>query len=392
MSDSRANYVLPWYVTYTYAMAALLITVYAMIVAKPLIMPLMFAMFFAILLAPFCRWLERYKVPRFLSALTGIVLTLGVIVILGIFFVNQMSSFASDADMFVERLEELLESVDVLLLKWFDTQTELNLNYILDEVSTYIKQNAATLTRGITGAASTITTFLLMPIFMFLFLLFRDMLKTFIRKAFGRGDDKAEQKVDEIIVKVKTLVQKYITGLLMVIAILAFINSTMLLIIGVDHAVFFGVFAAMLNVIPFIGPIMGSILPVMYSLITMDSLIYPLIILLGFYIIQLFESNLFTPVIVGSQVSMNALMTLLLILIGSQIWGLAGMILFIPLGAILKVICDEVDSLKPFAYLLGRVESDKSEDRSSLAKRVRDMANRSKDVIATDTNDKEEEK
>ncbi|MCH8495962.1 MAG: AI-2E family transporter, partial [Balneolales bacterium] len=349
MPESRNNYVFPWYVTYTFAMAAIIISIYAMIQAKPLAMPLMFAMFFAILLAPFCGWLERYKVPRFLAALTGIIITLGVLVILGIFLVNQISSFASDSDMFVERLEELLESVDALLLKWFDTQTELNLNYLLDEVSTYIKDNAATLTKGITGAASTITTFLLMPIFMFLFLLFRDMLKTFIRKAFGRGDEETEQKVDEIIIKVKTLVQKYITGLLMVIAILAVINSTMLLIIGVEHAIFFGVFAAMLNVIPFIGPIMGSILPILYSLITMDSLIYPLIILLGFYIIQLFESNLFTPVIVGRQVSMNALMTLLLILIGSQIWGLAAKILFIPLGAILKVICHEVDSIKPYA-------------------------------------------
>lgn len=364
----------PWYVTYTYAMAAVIMSVYVMIAAKPLLMPLLFALFFAILLVPVCTLLERYGIPRFLAAIVSIIVTLAVLVVLGFFLVTQIRGFVEDADMFADRMEQLLQSADAMAATYLNLDVELNLDSVVTLIKDYLQENAASLTRGLTGAASTITTFLLMPIFMFLILLFRDMLKTFVRKAFGRGVKSAEDKVDAIISRIKTLVQQYITGLLIVIAILAVINSVMLLIIGVDHAIFFGVFAAMLNVIPFIGPIMGSILPVLYSLITMDSLIYPLVILLGFYIIQLFESNLFTPVIVGSKVSMNALMTLLLILIGSQIWGLAGMILFIPLGAILKVVSDEVDSLKPYGYLLGRVETDKSEDRSNLAKKVRKIA------------------
>ena len=366
----------PWYVTYTYVLVASILTVYVMIVAKPILMPVMFALFFAILMSPVTAWLERFKFPRFLAALVAIIIAVGFLAVMGFFLVQQVRSFVADADMFTQRLEELLASADQFLVTWFDMDVELNLDYLLTSVVEYLQENAGTLTRGLSGAASTITTFFLMPIFMFLILLFRDMLKTFVRKLIGRGDEAVENKVDEIIERVKTLVQKYITGLLMVILILAVINSTMLLILGVDHAIFFGVFAAMLNVIPFIGPIFGSVLPVLYSLITMDSLWYPVIILGGFYVIQLFESNLFTPVIVGSQVSMNAFMTLLLILIGAQIWGLAGMILFIPIGAILKVVCDEVDSLKPYGYLLGRVDDDKSEVRSTLAQKVRKIAKR----------------
>ncbi|MCC5925079.1 MAG: AI-2E family transporter [Bacteroidetes bacterium] len=380
MEEQQKYYNYPWYVTYTYALAAVILSVYAMIIAKPLLMPLMFAVFFAILLVPVCNWLERYRIPRFLSAIVSIIITISVIVVLGFFLVSQIRGFVEDADMFADRLEELLQSADALASTYLNTEVELNLDNVVTLIKDYFQENAASLTRGLTGAASTITTFLLMPIFMFLILLFRDMLKTFVRKAFGRGNKQKEDKVDAIISRIKSLIQQYITGLLIVIGILAVINSTMLLIIGVDHAIFFGVFAAMLNVIPFIGPIMGSVLPVLYSLITMDSLLYPLVILLGFYIIQLFESNLFTPVIVGSKVSMNALMTLLLILIGSQIWGLAGMILFIPLGAIMKVVSDEVDSLKPYGYLLGRVDSDKSEDRSKLAKKVREIADKTSDL------------
>lgn len=359
-----------WYVKYTYFLAALILTVYAMIMAKTVLLPLLFALFFSILLSPICGLMERYKVPRFLSSFAAILLGLMFFVGIGFFFYNQMTAFARDADMFVERLEELIDSLDLFLTTRFAYEGEINLDRVVSEVVDFIRENTASLTRRITGAASTITAVFLVPVYMYLILLFRDILKTFVLKAFGKGISSSEGKVRNIINKVKTLVQRYIAGLLIVIAILAVLNSIMLTVIGVDHAIFFGVFAAMLNVIPFVGPIMGSILPILYSLITMDSLFYPFIILLCFYIIQLFESNLFTPMIVGSQVSMNALATLLLIFIGAQIWGLAGMILFIPIGAIIKVICDEVDSLNHFGYLLGRETGDKSEERSALAKKV----------------------
>ncbi len=367
-----------WYVKYTYILGALILTVYAMIMAKSIILPLLFALLFTILLSPFCGWLERHKFPRFLSSFAAILIGFFVIFVIGFFFYNQMAAFVEDADMFAERLEELLESMESFLGTWFAIEGEINLDRVVSASFEWIQENAASLTRGITGAASTITSFFLVPIYIYLMLLFRDVLKNFALQAFGRGDLENTLKVQNIILKVKTLVQKYISGLLMVIGILAILNSIMLTVIGVDHAIFFGVFAAMLNVIPFIGPIMGSILPILYALITMDSLIYPLIILLGFYVIQLFESNLFTPTIVGSQVSMNALATLILIFVGAQIWGLAGMILFIPLGAILKVICDEVDSLNHFGYLLGRPANDKSSEKSVFAKKVSELSKKSR--------------
>lgn len=367
-----------WYVKYTYILAALILTVYAMIMAKSILLPLLFALFFSILLSPFCGWLERFKVPRFLSSFAGILLGLIILFGIGFFFYSQMIAFTQDADMFAERLEELLGSMEGFFSTWFAVEGEINLDRVVSASFEWIQENTTSLTRGITGAASTITSIFLVPIYMYLMLLFRDVLKNFALKAFGKGNEESTIKVHSIILKVKTLVQKYITGLLMVIAILAVLNSIMLMVIGIEHAIFFGVFAAMLNVIPFVGPIMGSILPILYSLITMDSLFYPFIILLGFYIIQLFESNLFTPTIVGSQVSMNALATLLLIFIGAQIWGLAGMILFIPLGAIIKVICDEVDSLNHFGYLLGRPTDDKSDEASLFAKKVRALSKRVK--------------
>lgn len=370
-----------WYVKYTFALSALLLTVYFMIVAKAILVPLLFALFFAILLSPFSGWLEKYRIPRFLSSLAALLLAVLIIVIIGFFFYRQVISFAEDLDMFAQRLDELLESMNSFLTSWFAIEGEINVDRVASAFFDYVRDNASALTRGITGAASTITSIFLVPVFMYLILLFRDLLKNFALQAFGRGDESNLRKIQNILNRVKTLVQRYITGILMVILILAVLNSTMLLIIGVEHAIFFGVFAAMLNVIPFIGPIMGSVLPILYSFITMDSLIYPLIIMLGFYVIQLFESNLFTPSIVGSQVSMNALVTLLFLFVGAQIWGLVGMILFIPLGAILKVIFDEVDSLNHYGYLLGRIEGEKSEQRSALAQKVREAGRKAGKLV-----------
>jgi len=363
-----------WYVKYTYYIAAVIITVFAMIMAKTVIVPLLFSLFFSILLAPISSWLERYNIPRMLSSLAALLVGILVLFGIGFFFYSQMNDFAADAKMFTGRLEELLNSLEGFLSTWFSIEGEINLDRIVTELAAFIQDNITSLTKGLSGAASAITTFFLVPIFIYLILLLRGMLKTFLLMAFGGDNGEERERVEIITSKIKILIQRYIAGLLMVITILAILYSTLLTIIGVDHAIFFGSFAAMLNVIPFIGPFLGSVLPILYALITMDSLIYPLIIIAGFYVVQMLEGNLFTPVIVGSQVSMNALATLVLIFVGAKIWGLSGMILFIPLGAILKIVFDEVDSLKHYGYILGRSEEESKRKKGKLAEKVSSMA------------------
>lgn len=362
-----------WYMKYVYGLAAAILTVYVMVVAKSVIVPLLFSIFFAILLLPASQWVERYKIPRVLSSFGAILF--GIILFSSIlfFFYSQMTDFARDADMFVERLNEMMASANQFFGDYFAIET-IRLDQVTDTLINFIRENVGSITQQIGGAASTLTSVLLVPIFVFLILLLRDILKNFLLKAFGQGNSDQEKKVTTIIANVKSTVQNYITGVLIVIGILSVLYSILLSVIGVDHAIFFGVFAGMMNIIPFIGPLFGSILPILYALITMDSIFYPLIILLGFYIIQLFEGNLITPVIVGSSVSMNALVTLLLLVVGAQIWGLSGMILFIPLGAIVKVICDEIDQLNHYGYVMGRTTEDKSEERSVLAKKVRELS------------------
>lgn len=238
---------LKWYVKYVYVLAAIILTIYGMIMAKSILLPLLFALFLSILLIPLCNLLEKYKFPRVLSSLMGIMLSVSILFGIGFFFYNQMTAFVNDADAFISRLEELLISLDGFLSSWFSIEGEINMERITTELFDYIQENITSLTRGISGAASVITNVFLVPVFMFLILLFRSQLKNFVLMAFGRGNDTEQRRVQVIIMKIQVLIQKYITGVLIVIGILSVLNSIMLLVIGVEHAIFFGSFAAMLN-------------------------------------------------------------------------------------------------------------------------------------------------
>jgi predicted PurR-regulated permease PerM len=320
--------------------------------------------------------MEQHKVPRYLSV--PIAITGGVLVLFGIgfFFYSQLSDFAGDTDIFRERFEEIAGSLQTLLQSWFGVEQIIDFETLLDSAQNLIRENTATLTSGLAGAASAVTSILLVPVLMFFMLLYRDFLKQFFMRMFGNSGETEAETTKQIIENVKTVVQGYLTGIIAVIFILAILNSTMLLVIGVEHAVFFGTFAAMLNIIPFVGPLFGAILPVLYSLFTMDSYIIPLIIMGGFYVIQLMEGNIFTPIIVGNKVSINAFFALLLLFVGAQIWGIIGMILIIPIGAILKVVFDEVESLKPIGFVMGTVPEEFKSRKSVLAEKMSEFSER----------------
>ena len=154
-------------------------------------------------------------------------------------------------------------------------------------------------------------------------------------------------------------VQGYLTGLVTVTLIVGTLNTIGLLILGIDYAVFFGFLAAALLVIPFIGILIGSILPIIVALITKDSPMYAVGVAGVFVFVQFLEGNFITPQIVGSKISINGLVAIIALLLGSALWGISGMALSLPTIAILKVIFDNVDGLKPYGYLMGEPDHDR---------------------------------
>lgn len=362
-----------WYVTYTVVLIAIMLTVYSMILAKSVLLPLLFAIFFAILLSPLCSWLEKYLIPRVLSAML-VILGVGLILFgIGFLFYTQILDFVEDLDLIERRLRNLLDEAETFFSTWIGMELLIEFDSLEDRLIDLLRDNVDSLRRGLAGAASVLTAVFLVPVYLFLILIFRNFLQEFLLQAFGRGEDKQLKRTTRILQNITEVIQQYISGVIIVIMILAVIYTLLLWTVGVKHYLFFGIFAGMMNVIPFLGPIFGSILPTVYALLTMDSLLYPIVIVIAFYVVQLFEGNLFTPIIVGSKVSMNALLTLFLLFVGAQIWGLAGMILFIPMGAMLKVVFDEFDSLRPYGFLLGRVPSGMHSRKGPLARRISEL-------------------
>jgi predicted PurR-regulated permease PerM len=345
--------VLPLYLKFVVILAGLILLTIVMQEAKSILFPIMLSCFLAILVSPITARLERNKVPKALATMFSLIFMLLTLTGVIYFFYVQSLSFAQDFDIISERFAKLIADTNL----WINSKLNLQLDYsstdIRNSILRKLSENMGTLSSGIISTAGKLTLFFIIPVYLFLFIYYRHFLVEFIMKTFDQED---RPRVRRVISKIKLVTQSYFKGVVLVMIILAILNSIALISLGIEHAVLFAVFAAVLNIIPFVGPIIGSIFPAIYALLTKDSLFYPVAVIGAFYIIQLMESNIFTPGIVGKNVSMNPLMTIIALFIGSFIWGLEGMILFIPGMAILKVIFDEVEGLQPYGFLLGALE------------------------------------
>ena len=348
------DYKLPTYLRLVIILLGIILTVFVMITAKSILVPLLISGLFAVLISPLASWLEKHRVPKFLAAALSLITLLAAMSGLAYFFYNQLIGFSGDLSALNTRMSELIGGINTFLENHIEGSVPISMSSIQNTVYSYLTDNVASLTQGVIATATTLTIIFILPIYIFLFLYFRSFLIEFLMRAFP---DRHQQRVSNIIMKVKLVVQNYISGMLMVILILAVLNSIALYSLGIKHALLFAVFAAMLNVIPFIGPFLGAVLPITYALLAKDSLWYPFGVFLAFYVIQLAESNFFTPKIVGGKVSMNPFMTIIALFVGNFIWGLAGMILFIPGMAMLKVVFDEIPGMEAYGFLLGSVGS-----------------------------------
>jgi predicted PurR-regulated permease PerM len=189
----------------------------------------------------------------------------------------------------------------------------------------------------------------LIPIYIFFFIYYRRKFSAFIKMI---APSKNHEQINTIISKTSKVSQRYITGLLIDIAILSVLNSIGFMLLGLKHAFLLGTIAGMLNIIPYIGVTIGSILPVLLALITHDSLWIAVGAFGVCVAVQILDNNFLTPWIVGSAVAINPLATMIALIMGGMLWGLPGMMLFIPLLGMLKVIFDNIDTLKPLGFLI----------------------------------------
>ncbi len=363
------NYKLPVLIKLAMALLTIIMVTIIMIHAKMVLVPVLVALLLAILISPLTGFLDRLKIPPLISVIISLITLLALLTGMGIFFYNQLLGFSGDLSLLEVRFSELLGLLNSFISEHIEGAVPISFDNFQAVIFQYLYDNTAMLTDGIIATATTLTLAFMVPIYIIFFLLFRHFLLEFILKAFGSGN---REKTSNVVHNVKKVVQNYIIGMFLVICILFVLNSIALYSLGIEHALLFAGFAALLNIIPFVGPFLGAVFPITYALLSTDSLWYPVGVFMCFYVIQLFESNLFTPKIVGGKVAMNPLMTILALFIGNHIWGIAGMILFIPGIAILKVIFDEIEGMEPYAFLLGDIRSISPKKKKKQHNLIRD--------------------
>jgi predicted PurR-regulated permease PerM len=308
--------------------------------------PVSFALLFTVMLAPvsdFFVRLVKYKIPAILLTILSVTIVLGIIITL---FSVQLTSIISDLPNITEKINQGIQQIMI----WVNENLSLNRAEIEENIPSLIDSSMNYIRKGITFSSTFLFNFFFTLLLVFFFLWYKDSFHNFL--VIQSKMDKREEFKGMLLQINKTL-QKYLYGLLGVIGILAVLNSIGLLIIGIDYAVFWGVLAAFLAVIPYIGTTLGGTLPFLYAIATADNFWQPLAVIGMYVVIQQIEGNIITPNVVGSSVSLNPLVALIAILFGGVVWGIAGIVLAIPIIAVVKIFLEHNNRTRAMAALMG---------------------------------------
>lgn len=321
-----------------------------MVLAKNILIPLTIAIVFTFLLLPVSEKLQQWRIPKAVAILLSIFIALAAFTALIYFFYSQVVSFANDWPELQKAFNEKWKSIQQFISETFNVSRHEQQVWLKSK----IEESASTggvLVLGIFSATTSfLASFALIPIYIFFLSWYKEKFKEFIRLI--TAEDKHEQALD-VAKKVSLVSQKYLVGIFLDVVILSVLNSTGFMILGLQHAILFGVLASILNIIPYIGVLIGSILPVLMALLTKDSMSYAVGVLGICLFVQFLDNNFITPYVVGSSVSINPL-TATIVLVGSAlIWGIPGMVLCMPLTGMAKVLFDNIESMKPYGFLLG---------------------------------------
>ncbi|MBA4852357.1 AI-2E family transporter [Emticicia sp. BO119] len=340
---------LPVYLQFSQITMGLLAFFYILYIGQGIIIPFLLATIVAILLNPIVNFLMSKNVNKILAIVLAI-LTAAIIIGGVMFFIgSQLVMFSDSAPQFKQKFDEFAQNAINWISQTFN-QSKPKIQQAIENIKSQGMKNGTAVITTTLGAMSNIfTLFVLMPVYIFLILFYKPLLLEFVALLF-HGDKK--KIAEEVLFETKTLIQSYLIGLLIEAVIVATLISAGLLIMGIQYAILMGIIAALLNLIPYIGNMIAMVFPITMALTTKEPS-YVIWVIALFSVVQFVDNNLIVPNIVASKVKVNALVSIIVVLIGGALWGIAGMFLSIPLTAILKVIFDRIDDLKPLGFLIG---------------------------------------
>ena len=361
IAATRKNYrELPYSIRLCFDLLLLILIAYIIISCSTILVPLYFSVLISILLLPLTTLFEKIGFSRALSAILSVLLALLLIVVIIYLLSAQIVAFLNDIPAIKIHLADHYKTVQHWIEQRFYLSTTQQTVLVKsatagmqDSGIVYIKETFFTVT---TVLAFIIFTF----IYSFLILFYRHIIKSFLFAVFK---DTHKGNIDAVITGSQQVLKKYMSGLLIEMVIVSTCNSILFLAIGIKYAIFLGVLTGILNILPYVGIYSGMIFTALITLTTAASMNQIAWIFIGLWCIHFIDANFLMPRIVGSKVKINALITMLGAISGGLLIGIPGVFLALPTIAILKIIFDRIDELKPWGILLG-------DDTTAVAKRT----------------------
>lgn len=320
------------------------------VLGNSIIMPVIMAFFISIMLVPIYRWLRKYKCPEILAIILPILLVFVFVAGVGWFFSAQVSQLVSDFPQIKQNVSLHLKSLSAWFGQITHVSTTEQLNFI-GKKSNDLMNMAGGMASGAAVTLSSIFVFVgLLPIYIYLILFYKDILLRFIFMWFKPDH---HPKVKDAIYETEAIIKNYLVGLLIQVTYMTILLGGILLLLGIKHALLIGVIFALLNLIPYVGALLGNIIGVLLTLTASTSLTPVVTVLAVIAAVQFLDNNILMPRIVGSKVKINALMAILGVIIGGSMAGISGMFLAMPIIAVLKVIFDRTAMFKQWGVLFG---------------------------------------
>jgi predicted PurR-regulated permease PerM len=341
---------LPFYAKATIFLIGSVAFLAVLYIAQDIIVPLVLATIIAIVLHPVVNFFIRLRINRVVAIAITLLLTFLVLASFVTLFISQASRFSESWPVLVDKFSALINQNIADASDYFNKDPQKIYEWLAKTQGEIINKSTAVIGQTLVIVGSGLVILFLLPVYIFLILFYQPLLLEFIHRLFGSGN---HERVSQIVVQIKSVIQRYLVGLVIEAIMVAVLDTVALLILGIEYALILGIIGAILNVIPYIGGLIAVALPMMVAIVTKSTPLYAVYVLIAYYLIQLFDNNYIVPYIVASKVRINALFSIIVVLAGNALWGITGMFLSIPLLAIIKLICDQIESLKPWGFLLG---------------------------------------
>jgi predicted PurR-regulated permease PerM len=361
--DLKAFNHFPFYIKLAAVLFSLIAIGFIVITAKEILAPLIFSCLFSILLLPVAAFFEyKLRLPRSAASMVAVVLLLSFIGVLIYVIGSQIADLFKEWPQFQAQMKNSLWEFRGWVQDNFNITRGKQLRVANEATSKVLSPDTAAVGATVLSISSVLLFLVFTFIYTFFFLLYRTLILKFLESVFLKEN---KSTVHEIIEQVQYMIRKYIIGLLIEMGIVAIAVSAAFTFMGVRYAILLGLLTGLLNVIPYIGIFTALAISAIVSLGTSPDSTQAVWVIVTLVVTHLIDSNVLLPLVVGSKVRINALITVLGVVAGEMIWGIPGMFLSIPCIAVLKIVFDHVESLQPWGIILG----DEEKKQNKLATR-----------------------